>query len=309
MKKNIIYSILAVFVLFAASCRKTDNPRVPTLARVPVPYIKGDATLSQSISVQNPAAFSQKFSIDMFFPNDIPAKQVDLVVIKNGVNSSVKTLQAGIITFPATVSVTGTQLVSAFGVIKLGDAFTFGVDITTQEGTVFQAFPALGVGYGSGVLGEYNGGTNTTPLAAGGGVVYQITYAALCTYDPAIYNGNFVVVRDDWQDTSPGDIIVLTQIDATHFSFNYNPTNHPGTLVNSKPIIVTVNPANNTPSIALQVVGTAWTYDAAQPPPSVQTTASPNNSVKPCDQTISFNITWTEGTGSFPNLVFSLKKQ
>ena len=301
--KRYINSCLALIVLLSVSCRKTDNPRIPTLARVPVPYIKADATKSQSISVLNPAAFTQTFTFTPYFTSDVPPKQMDLVVIKNGVNSSVKTIQAGLTTFPASVDVTGTQLVTLFGTIKLGDTYTFGLDITAQDGTVFHAFPQLGVGYGSGVLNEYNGATNVTPLAAGGGVVYQIAFGALCAYDPAIYQGNFVVVKDDWQDTKPGDIIVFTPIDATHFSFIYP------TAVNPKPIIVTVNPANNTPSIALQTIGSAWTYDATPPPPTAKTTASAKNNLAPCDKTISLNMTWTEGPGSFGDLVFSLRKQ
>ena len=308
MKKYIIHGLLAIFVLFAASCRKTDNPRIPTLQRVPVPFILADATKSPSIDVLNPTSFSQAFTFAPYFTTDIPPKQMDLVAIKNGDKSTVKTLQAGFTTVPATANVTGTQLVALFGAIKLGDNFTFGLDITTQDGAVYQAFPALGVGYGSGVLGEYNGSTNTTPLAAGAGVVYQLNFGAICKYDPSIYQGTFIVVQDDWADTNPGDLILLTQIDATHFSFNYNPTNHAGTLLNAVPIIVTVNPLTNTPSVALQTVGTGWTYDKSQPVKVVSTTGA-NNSLLPCAKTVSLNLTWTQGTGSFAGNVFSLKKQ
>lgn len=307
MKKYIIHSLLAIFVLFAASCRKTDNPRIPTLQRVPLPLVTFDPTGSQSFSTVTPAAsaaFSQKITVDVFWKTDIPPKNMDLVVRKN--NSIVKTYQAGITTYPTVVSITGTQIISLFGNVTPGDIYDFGVNITTQDGTLYEAFPSLGVGYGSGVLGEYAGDPT---LNGGKGAQVQVQFVALCAYDPAIYQGNFLVVKDGWADTNPGDIIVLTPIDATHFSFNYNPTNHAGTLVNSKPIIVTVDPVTNTPSIALQTVGTAWTYDAALPAPTVKTTPGANNSIFPCAKTISFNMTWTEGTGSFANLVFSLKKQ
>src|SRR6185503_9651786 len=109
------------------------------------------------------------FSFDSYFTSDIKPKQMDMVAIKNGNKASVKTVAGGFTTFPATADVTGAQLVTLFGAIVLGDNFTFGLDITTQDGRVYQAYPALGVGYGSGVLGQYNGSTNTTPLAAGGG--------------------------------------------------------------------------------------------------------------------------------------------
>ena len=293
-----------MFMIFA-SCRKNDNPRIPTLTRVPVPYIKADPTKSQSISVQNPASFNQTFSIDMFFPSDVPAKQVDLVAIINGVNTSVKTLQAGITAFPATVNVTGAQLLSLFGSIVLGDNITFGLDITTQNGSLFQAFPALGIGYGSGVAREYTGATNVTPLAAGGGVVYQLTYGALCAYDPTIFQGNFVVVKDDWQDTNPGDIIVFTQIDATHFSFIY-----PSVLL-PKPIIVTVTTTNNTVSIAQQSIGSAWSPAFGYGPQHTAPTASATGSLAPCDKTISLSMTYGYAAGPFGGnpYTFKLKKQ
>src|SRR5436190_3907056 len=264
MKKH-IYSLLAVLVLFAVSCRKSDNPRIPELQRVPLPLVTFDPAGSASFSTVTPAAsaaFSQHITVDMFWKTDVPPKSMDLVVRKNNNNSNVKVVQAGITTFPTTVAVTGTQIIALFGAISPGDSYDFGVDIITKDGTKYDAFPTIGVGYGSGVLGEYAGDPT---LNGGKGAQVQVQFVALCAYDPNIYQGNFLVVKDDWADTKAGDVILLTKIDDTHFKFDYNPTNHAGTLVNSQPIIVTVDPLTNTPSVALQTVGTAWTYDAAPP--------------------------------------------
>jgi len=293
--KNIFYSMCGIMVLFMVSCRKDDNPRIPALERVPVPYIKADPTKSQSISVLNPTAFSQTFTFTPYFINDVPPKQMDLVVIKNGVNGTVKTIQAGFTTFPATVNVTGAQLITMFGAIKLGDTFTFGLDITAADGTVYHAFPALGVGYGSGVLNEYNGATNVTPLAAGGGVVYQLAYGALCTYDPNLYVGNFKAT-DAWGDAD-GAIIVLTKIDNTHFSFIYP------SAVNPNPIIVTVNPNNNTATIpANTVIGTAWSPAFGYPATATYANPTINSlvagSVAPCDKTVTLSIQWGTAGGT-----------
>ena len=307
--KKYIYSLIAIFALFAASCRKSDNPRIPELQRVPLPLVTFDPAGSASFSTASPAAsaaFSQHITVDVFWKSDIPPKSMDLVVRKNNNNGNVKLVQGGITTYPTVVAVTGTQIISLMGAVTPGDVYDFGVNITTQNGAVYDAFPSLGVGYGSGVLGEYAGDPT---LNNGKGAQVQVQFVALCAYDPAIYQGNFVVVKDGWADTAPGDIIVLTQIDATHFSFNYNPTNHAGTLVNSQPIIVTVDPVTNTPSVALQTVGTAWTYDAALPAPTAKTTPGANNFLFPCAKTVSLNMTWTEGTGSFGGLAFSLRKQ
>src|SRR5436190_13256048 len=109
--KKYIYSLLAVFVLFAVSCRKSDNPRIPDLQRVPVPFIKADAAKSASIDVLNPTSFSQTFTFAPYFTSDVPPRQMDLVAIKNGNKANVKIVQAGFTTFPATANITGAQLV------------------------------------------------------------------------------------------------------------------------------------------------------------------------------------------------------
>ncbi|MFI5128521.1 MAG: hypothetical protein ACHQFX_00960 [Chitinophagales bacterium] len=301
MKKN-IYSLLAIVVLFAASCRKSDNPRIPELQRVPVPYIKADATKSASVDVLNPASFSQTFTFAPYFLSDAPPKQMDLVVIKNGNKNNVKSVQAGFTTFPATANVTGTQLITLFGPVVLGDNFTFGLDITTQDGRVYQAFPAVGVGYGSGVLGEYNGSTNTTPIAGGGGVIYELNFGAICAYDPNLYQGNFVVVSDAFQDLNPGDVVVLTKISNNSFSFTY-----PDAAITPfppPPITVVVNTGNNNITVAKQVIGTKiyGIYDN----PAVEATSG---DVKPCDQTTTINLIWTVTQGSFGTNPLVLRKQ
>lgn len=300
--KKYIYSLFAFFVLFAASCRKSDNPRIPDLQRVPVPYIKADATKSASVDVLNPASFAQTFTFAPYFTSDVPPKQMDLVVMKNGNKANVKTIQAGLTTFPATVNVTGTQLITLFGPVVLGDNFTFGLDITTQNGQLYQAFPPLGVGYGSGVLGQYNGSTNTTPIANGGGVVYELNFGAICAYDPNIYQGNFVVVSDGFQDLNPGDVVVLTKLSNSSFSFTY-----PDAAISPFPppaITVNVNTGNNNITVPKQQIGTKiyGIYDN----PNVEATSG---NVKPCDRTTTINLIWTVVQGNFGTYPLVLRKQ
>jgi hypothetical protein len=296
MKKNLLYILLAVTVL--AGCDKNDGP-VPNdvnLARVPGILVTIDAASDKFISPITPAAFKGKFVVDLLFPNEKP-QSVDVVVMRNNSPSDVKVVKAGVSSFPTTVDVTGQQLIDLFGQpITGGASFTFGVNINLASGQPILAFPTAGaVPYGSGAL---NVVANVKP-----GATTQVQFLMPCPYDPDMYKGDFVVVKDNWADTKAGDVITFSKIDATHFSFIYP------TAVNPIPIIVTVDPATNTPSIALQTIGTAWTYDPAPPPPTAKTTPSANNTVNPCDKTISLNMTWTEGTGSYPNLVFSLKKK
>ena len=51
MKKIIIYSILTATLLSA--CRKSDNPKIPTLTRVPVPSLLKEASGSETIIVSD----------------------------------------------------------------------------------------------------------------------------------------------------------------------------------------------------------------------------------------------------------------
>jgi hypothetical protein len=279
---------------------------------VPVPFIVADATKSASIDVLNPASFSQAFSFAPYFTSDIPPKQMDLVAIKNGVKASVKTLQAGFTTFPATANVTGTQLVTLFGAIVLGDNFTFGLDITTQDGKVFQAFPALGVGYGSGVLGEYAGSTNTTPIAAGGGVVYELNFGAICKYDATLFGAlgstsDFQVLTDEWGDDpvngwgAPAGYrpkVTITVVDATHLSFK-SPVNGTGTIV------LTINPANNNITYTGQPYGDLSVgplqIDPNYPygPATIENVG--NNNVAPCDKQLNLAVRYRVSIGTFSN--------
>jgi hypothetical protein len=303
MKKILSYGLLLMIVLFSA-CRKADNPKIPVLERVPVPSLSVVSGSSNVIIPSDIANYVGKVNVDLFFKSDIPPQKMDLVIFRNHDTTGQKILQAGITTFPSVITFTGPQLVTLFGTVQTCDFFTIGVNITTKSGTLYEAFPkpvylngtaTSIVPYGSGVAGQF------------GGVVTSLKYKTKVEYDPAIYQGNFVVVQDDWADTNPGDPITLTKIDDTHFSFKYLSPGTP-TLINAVPIIVTVDPTTNTPSIAKQTVGTGWTYDKSQPV-TVRTTPSASNSLSPCSGGLSLNLSWSQGTGEYGNIILSLKKK
>jgi hypothetical protein len=294
MKKIILFSILLSGLTILNSCEKDEGGNIPDLTQVPVVVFTPDASSDAFISPVTPATFKTKFVLELLYPNDVKPQNVDVVVMKNNNTNTVKTIKTGI-SLPATIEVTGQELITQFGPMSGGDQFDIGVDVTAANGQKVLAFPNTGISYAAGIIQEIG---NVKPNSTIG-----LQYLMPCPYDPNMYQGDFEVVKDDWHDTKPGDVITLTKVDATHFSFKYP------TLVNAVPIIVAVNPATNTPSIGLQTVGTAWIYDADPPPPTAKTTPSVNNLVNPCDGTVSLNMTWTESTFSGPNLVLSLKKK
>ena len=282
MKKAIKY--LFVFSLMAVllnSCRKDDNPILPELIKVPTPLILKDASTDQVIDVLDPSAFSGTFTVDLFFDNDAPPEKMDIVVIKNGDKSVVKQIET-VTTYPTSITITGSQLETLFNEpIALGDFFDIGANIVLN-GRTYHAFPAVGVAHASGV-------------AAQPGASTFIRYGAVCAYDPEVYQGNFVVVEDEWADYGAGDVVVLTKIDETKFSFMYPADN-------AQPIIIQVNPADNSVSVAKQVYGSGyggsgWPYG----PISAQSVTSIDNFVAPCDGIVSVVLdhTATVGFGSY----------
>jgi hypothetical protein len=281
MKKIIIFSLylFSVATVFN-SCRKEDNTKLPKgLARFPTPQLVKVAGSDQVISAVNPASFTGKFTVAMYFPSDVPPQKYDVVVIKNDDKTNVKLIQANVTTFPSTITVTGAQLLTLFGgTIALGDRFDFGADVTTAEGIKYEAFPVTGASYAAGISAQPGG----SPI---------LRYSAICQYDPNQYKGNFVVVTDEWADYVPGEVVTLTMVDATHFSFTY-------LAANPQQLVVTVNPDNSV-TVPKQVYGSGyppgWTFGNI----SAQSVASADNLVAPCEGTFAVHLSHSAGAIGF----------
>jgi hypothetical protein len=173
----------------------------------------------------------------------------------------------------------------------LGDNYDIGVDIYTQSGNKYEAFPVTGAAYGS------------TGVANQPGFSPTIRYGAICAYNSSIYQGNFKVTLDEWGDYAVGDIVPITQVSANQFSFTYPAA---GPL----PIIVTVNVLNNSTSVVKQVYGTlgyppGWPYG----PISCESVTSVDNAVLPCDQSWGVRLSHTVAAGGFGSYTIKMKKQ
>src|SRR5438477_6947763 len=97
MKKIVLCSVLPV--LFIA-CRKSDNPKIPELTRVPVMKLTPVAGSDGSIDLAgNPANFKANFDVGMLFPEDQKPQKVDIVVRKNGAGA-IKIVKSDVSTYP-----------------------------------------------------------------------------------------------------------------------------------------------------------------------------------------------------------------
>jgi hypothetical protein len=293
MKKIIIFSLyLFLAATLFNACRKKDNSKIPELTQVPVPVMVVDPSSDEFISPASPATFKTKFTIDKLFADDVTPQKVDIVVMKNTNTGNVKIAKENV-SLPSTIEITGQDFINLFGPINGADKFDIGADITLANGQKLLAFPATGSSYASGVLTEIG---NVKP-----GAVTTLEYLMPCPFVASAYNGNFVVVSDDWQDYAPGTVIPVTMVSATQISFKYNVD--AGT---AEPIIMTIDPANNAISVAMQFYGS---YGGT--PVYATSVAGAASTVNPCDISLSLRLKHTDASGAttYDVATIKLKKQ
>lgn len=291
MKKALIFSLhLFAMAVILNGCRKEANTKLPGLSRFPLPQLAKVAGTDQVISAQDADAFQAQFTVGLYFENDPPPQQFDVVIIKNENKTAVKTIQSNVTSFPTTINLTGLQLATLFGEpIVLGDKFDVSVDVILLDGAKFEAFPLVGNSYAAGIAAQP--GSNTV-----------IRYEAVCKYESSQYAGSFLVVSDEWGDYVPNTIVPLTKIDDTHFSFKYAASD-------PRPIIVTVNAITNAVSVARQVYGSGYPPDWPWGDISVESVPSTQNFVAPCSGTFSVRLKHTVAAGSFGEYTIVLRKE
>jgi len=237
----------------------------------------------------NLAGFSGKFKVELYFPGATPPDKVDIVVRKNGSNANVKVVKKDVTTLPYSLTVTSADITALFGVaVALGDTYDFAPDLYVGVNK-YEAFPTTGTGNGAGVIAY--------PLYSD-----YARFAAICAYDPAIYEGDFVVVSDAFGDFSPGEVVKFTKISNNSFSF-IDPY-----VTSPLPIIVTINTLNNQATIAKQKIGNQFVW-ASYTNPNVAVAASSTSVVAPCSKTITLAIAYTVDQGSFGTYNLVLKKK
>ena len=290
-KINIFAALTLGLMIAFAGCKKDDGGVRSSVVIKDVPVVSTsiESTGSQAIDLLNLAGFSGKFKVELYFPGATPPDKVDIVVRKNGSNTNVKVVKKDVTTLPFSFTVTSADIAAIFGVaVALGDTYDFAPDLYVGVNK-YEAFPATGLGNGPGII--------AFPLYSD-----YARFAAICAYDPAIYEGDFVVVSDAFGDFSPGEIVKFTKISNSSFSF-INPY-----VTSPLPIIVSINTLNNQATIAKQKIGNQFVW-ASYTNPNVAVAASSTSVVAPCSKTITLAIAYTVDQGSFGTYNLVLKKK
>ncbi|HYC28923.1 MAG TPA: hypothetical protein VEB42_08905 [Chitinophagaceae bacterium] len=157
-RNNILTAFALSTVITFTACSKDDGPiperigieDVPAMTMNLEPQKKNN---NDTIRIGNPGAFSTKFKVAMVFPDQLQPTKVDIVVRKNGSAANVKTYKADISSFPTSFTITAADIATLFGApIALNDTYDFAPDIYVDS-KKYQAFPLVGAGNGSGVVG------------------------------------------------------------------------------------------------------------------------------------------------------------
>jgi hypothetical protein len=290
-KMNIFAALTLGLMIAFAGCKKDDGGVRSSVVIKDVPVVSTsiESTGSQAIDLLNLAGFSGKFKVSLYFPGATPPDKVDIVARKNGSNANVKVIKKDVTTLPYSLTVTSADIAALFGVaVALGDTYDFAPDLYVGVNK-YEAFPSTGLGNGPGII--------AFPLYSD-----YARFAAICAYDPAIYEGDFVVVSDAFGDFSPGEIVKFTKISNSSFSF-INPY-----VTSPLPIIVNINTLNNQATITKQKVGNAFVW-ASYTNPNMAVAASSTSVVAPCSKTITLAVAYTVDQGGFGTFNLVLKKK
>ena len=112
------------------------------------------------------------------------------------------------------------------------------------------------------------------------------------------------MVSDGFEEYKKGDIIVLTQVSATQFTFLY--------IDMKNPVLIKVNivPASLKVSVVKQKIGNYFLSAPQFTNPNVSIlSTTTNNTVIPCSQTVNLTFNFTINQDNFGEALLVIKKQ
>lgn len=249
--KKLLYILSVVTLVFTIhACKKTSDLNmfsdVKNLGMGT--YLTLDKNINLNLDYSKIATSTVGIEVSQY-PN---GQAVDHIVLFSTVDASYDSTQWHFVksvpyTGPGTqLTVNGTELATSLGInisaLQPGTAYTFYTRIITKEGYSFDV--------------------NTTGDNGGGGLVTGAYYNSVFSFTAYIvcpFTGNmagtYKVIRDDWEDWEPGDLVPITDgpgANQINLSQVY-PNPDYGDIIN--PLIVNIDPASGTATIPPTLFG------------------------------------------------------
>lgn len=259
MKKIKLIFTSMLLVLIAVSCEDDGGSSALGLTEGAVPNIRKISGTDQGlnlIALKNGKDINLGLTIDEGF-GELSSVDVIGFYNKNGVVERA-VLKANVTGFPVSINFNQNDLYAAFSAINsandvsLSDKLVITAELKLKDGSVIKLFDDKGVAiFGSDIA-------NTTVYAV------SQTYIVSCPLDDAsLFNGNYKVTADTWQDYSIGDIVpVVYNVANGKYTFRILNTVNPYLINGSTSYIIgTINPVNNTVSVTSNE---PWNYGPGQ---------------------------------------------
>lgn len=242
--KKISLLLIATFGIFISSCTKDGGESKVDLNEGAIPNITKISTTDQGLNVvalNSGLGINLGLNVGVGFGN---VASMDIIgIYTKGAVVEKAILKTNLTTFPATVNITQTDLYNAFNILNsasdvgLTDNLVVSADLKLKDGRSVKMYNSNGtVNYGSGIA-------NLTGIK-----VFQ-TYIVSCPLsDASLFNGNYKVTADQWDDYGVGPIIpvVYNTINGTKV-FRIPNTTRPFIINKSTSYIIgTINTTTNT---------------------------------------------------------------
>ncbi len=247
MKKiKLIFALLAITAL-NFSCENDGGDSKMALNVGAVPNILKDATTDPSINlidVNDGTPINLGFTVDVA-QGDVESMDI-IAFYKKGTEVYRAVLETDVTTFPATFNISQTDLFDAFAElnsaadIEIGDQLRVTAELTLKNGSVIKLFNDNGTpSYGQDIANSN---------------LYKVSqiYDVSCPLDDASnFNGNYVVVTDDWADYAAGDIVPVVYNPADGlYKFRILATNNPYISNGATAyMLVTIDPSDSSVTV------------------------------------------------------------
>lgn len=293
--KKISLLFIAVGMIFT-SCTEDGGTSKEDLNEAAIPNISKISTTDQGLNV---VALNAGQTINLGLNVDVAFGDVasmDLVgIYTKGTVVEKAVLKTNLTTFPSVVNITQTDLYNAFKILNsasdvgLKDNLIISADLTLKNGTVIKMYNTDGtVNYGSGI-------------ANFSGIKVLQTYIVSCPLtDASLFNGNYKVTADQWDDYGVGPIIPVVYNAANGTKVFRIPNTTRPYIVNGSTsyIIGTINTTTNTVTVTSNE---PWNYGPGQ-----LYTVTGTGTVGSCTGDINLKLNFS---GSSQNQTFNLVKQ